>query len=40
MHVPAALGFRVHALDGKGVLPPAVAPAESHPGIVPNGEWR
>lgn len=40
MHFPAALGFRVHTLDGREVLPPAVAPAESHPGIVPNGEWR
>jgi NAD(P)-dependent dehydrogenase (short-subunit alcohol dehydrogenase family) len=40
MHFPAALGFPVHSLDGKSVLPPAVPPAESHPAIVPNGEWR
>ncbi|MFO0689061.1 MAG: SDR family NAD(P)-dependent oxidoreductase [Myxococcota bacterium] len=40
MHFPAAMGFTVHSLDGKTQLPPAVAPAESHPGIVPSGEWR
>lgn len=40
MHFPAALGFKVYELDGKAELPRAVAPAESHPGIVPNGEWR
>lgn len=40
MHFPAALGFDVHELDGKGVLPRAVAPEQSHPAIVPSGEWR
>jgi NAD(P)-dependent dehydrogenase (short-subunit alcohol dehydrogenase family) len=40
MHFPAAAGFEVYALDGKTTLPPAVAPVESHPGIVPGGEWR
>lgn len=40
MHFPAALGFKVYSLDGKRELPPARPPADSHPGIVPNGEWR
>jgi len=40
MHFPAAAGFTVYGLDGREVLPSAVAPVGSHPGIVPNGEWR
>lgn len=40
MHFPAAAGFAVYGLDGRTRLPPAVAPAQSHPGIVPSGEWR
>lgn len=40
MHFPTALGFTVYELDGKTPLPPAEAPPASHPGIVPNGEWR
>jgi NAD(P)-dependent dehydrogenase (short-subunit alcohol dehydrogenase family) len=40
MHFPAAMGFKVHSLDGRSELPPASAPQESHPGIVPGGEWR
>lgn len=40
MHFPAALGFGVRQLDGSATLPAAEPPEASHPGIVPNGEWR
>ena len=38
MHFPAAADFPVFDLDGKRALPPAVAPADSHPAIVGGGE--
>lgn len=37
MHWPAAHALQVMALDGKTVLPGAVPPAWSHPGIDPTG---
>jgi NAD(P)-dependent dehydrogenase (short-subunit alcohol dehydrogenase family) len=37
MHFPTAAGFRVRSVDGERELPPAVAPAHSHPAIVPSG---
>lgn len=40
MHFPAALGFAVRELDDSSTLPAAESPEASHPGIVPNGEWR
>ena len=38
MHFPTATGFRVLSVDGSRELPPAVAPAVSHPAIVASGE--
>jgi len=38
MHFPTAAGFRVLSPDGSRELPPAIAPAESHPAIVASGE--